>query len=869
MKNQKYFANTHKQPLEQYLFAVGYLAYKIVKSFVKEKSLTKSVFIAGCLHDIGKIDPAFQAWIANQTEKKSVPELLDGGEHINKLGKFSFENHPRHNEISTLLYYLLNTAKKREQNRVMHAIYWHHAKPIRKAPFTRFDNIYKKFKKNTDNSELLKTYSVFKQLVDDINMISKNYVMDNPMLLDHFLSCPDEDRLYELDDKLLPAYKRYSEGNEDIQDYTHNIADNARNNLVRAAVISADRLVSALSCEVLNQYIETSRLDSLLTSLLTKKCNLYDEIQICLDGFKQRPNANHKRNTQQTIAAEQLAEKEPEESAVKVLSGAAGCGKTKIALEWAAKTNVKKIIWICPRVQVCQGLIKDLTAAEYLPQTKIELNTGEFKLLYQFGNEPQELPEEASFSGDIVITTIDQVLNTITTHSKVTGLIHYMEAHIVFDEYHEYIAMPAFNLLFSELVECKKLQQEYANVLLVSATPHYFFLEELLEIDRDDIVEVESFNQSDYQIRFDYFDESKHDESNPLYKTQANNTFVISNTAITAQLSFIKNQRYENALLIHSKFKKSDKSLIFNQLFESFKYKGNKEFDVLRAGPIVQASLNISCDQMITEFTTAENWLQRLGRLDRFGQNKQPNLYITAVPDMVKTGKEVGGCARFLGHLNSYRSAKAWRNFLLNNGIDKKPVSLAEIYQCYQDFYDDSDSYDAVEEDLIMALKQSAIMINKQVLDPISFPNRKNAKSRTMRIKRNSLRGNNRFVQMARCEVNEKSELKFLNQYAYDQSDMDANLTASVELIFGYGDSKRDLLSFMVKKHHNIKNTKKSYKDSMTLNEARNPETPIYLSYTPEDLARVQASSHAYALYYVKGIQQVIGAIPINKLMEK
>jgi len=48
------------------------------------------------------------------------------------------------------------------------------------------------------------------------------------------------------------------------------------------------------------------------------------------------------------------------------------------------------------------------------------------------------------------------------------------------------------------------------------------------------------------------------------------------------------------------------------------------------------------------------------------------------------------------------------------------------------------------------------------------------------------------------------------------------------------------------------------------LGEARSPETPIYLSYTPEDLKKVEANSNPYAIYYAQGIDQVIGAISIS-----
>jgi CRISPR-associated endonuclease/helicase Cas3 len=444
-----------------------------------------------------------------------------------------------------------------------------------------------------------------------------------------------------------------------------------------------------------------------------------------------------------------------------------------------------------------------------------------------------------------------------------------MNAHVVFDEYHEYITMPAFNLLFSELVECKKLQNSKANTLLVSATPNYHFVKNILGIDVEDIIRMDSFNESTFNIEFLNFDEKAFDSSNPLYQEQPKNTFVISNTAITAQKSFIQNQDSENALLIHSKFKKSDKSKLFNKVFECFKEDGNKSYEILRAGPIVQASLNITCDKMITEFTNAENWLQRLGRLDRFGKNLEPNTYITAVPQTIAdTGKQVGACARFLNRLNTFQSAKAWREFLLEK-LNDKPVTLPQIYSLYEEFYGLDAPLDAVEQDLIDTLKNSVSIIDLKLLDPISMPSKKKPKDGKIKIKKTSLRGDNRFVQMAVCKIKGDESLDLLNQYAYEEGDFEETLTVSVEQIMGYGDSKQDLLAFMVKKHHNIKGGKKSYKDTFTLNEARSPETPIYLSYTPDDLKIVEANEHPNAIYYALGDKQAIGAISLDKLIKE
>lgn len=208
-----------------------------------------------------------------------------------------------------------------------------------------------------------------------------------------------------------------------------------------------------------------------------------------------------------------------------------------------------------------------------MPHAKIEIHTGEFKTISQNGIET-DTDENTAFSGDIVLTTIDQITNAILTHSHVTTLIEFMNSHVVFDEYHEYINMEAFNLLFAELLECKKLCGSNANTLLVSATPNHFFLEEFLNIHVDDCINVTTFNNSRYQICFNEFDKNSTDDTNPLYALQPKNSFVISNTATTAQLSFMQNEMRENALLLHSKFKKVDKKNLFKKVMLSFGQKG-------------------------------------------------------------------------------------------------------------------------------------------------------------------------------------------------------------------------------------------------------------------------------------------------------
>ena len=81
-------ANSKGQSLTLHSLAVGILSKSIINDLVGDEKLGDVCYVAGCLHDLGKIDPSFQEWIQKKLKSQS-DELPDDGQHIESGYAFS------------------------------------------------------------------------------------------------------------------------------------------------------------------------------------------------------------------------------------------------------------------------------------------------------------------------------------------------------------------------------------------------------------------------------------------------------------------------------------------------------------------------------------------------------------------------------------------------------------------------------------------------------------------------------------------------------------------------------------------------------------------------------------------------------------
>ncbi|RXJ68342.1 CRISPR-associated endonuclease Cas3'' [Veronia nyctiphanis] len=609
------------------------------------EALKTSIRISALLHDIGKVSEDFQAYLKG--EEAYQPEIGEGQ-------LYSADN-PLHHELSLVLFdaiwkqlvesYLPENIKKNKANRelkkqVQYGIYWHHAEPVRKKTLSEIAEQY------FDDEGRLERFA-------DLAKCFLSELLGQEILLncDNILDAVEAVKAPRFFDVAEPTRSDLSDW---IKDFQKKLDNNVSRFIVRFLTIFADRHVSGLSVSDIYTPINVTSYDD---SRFLKSIKQYIDL----------PKLAGKRTDDQLAAAVNLVHYDSN-----VIMGAAGCGKTRTALmayhkaRTEAESSHKGMLWVCPRIAVGLSVLEEIK--ESLPDAKVSILTGETQELWQ----GEQCLEEDIFEADIVITTIDQVAKWLTSNSENQNFLEYINRYTVFDEYHELFSIQSLYYISAVLMRIKEFQTQ--GHVFISATPEPMHLRLICRHDASwqYPVVLPSFNEQPVHLSF--VDKLPEDETSAAY---------VFNTASKAQDQAITSWRNgrDDIMCYHSKFTANDKAGLTHEVLSRFGRNPTSDSETLFAGPIAQASLNISRKKLNTELSHPANVIQRIGRSNRFAEYGSATVKIQSGTEQVheKKGK--------YGTFGSLKNTGARKNNFKGDRVvpdPKKQYYAGYSYKFYQ-----------------------------------------------------------------------------------------------------------------------------------------------------------------------------------------
>lgn len=416
--------------------------------------------------------------------------------------------------------------------------------------------------------------------------------------------------------------------------------------LLRSIVIFSDHLISKMSIDELNKFLEDENY-----SLNEHKIDVEYSIP--------------KHYNKERIEKQLNISKEVLNNKITIIPATAGFGKTVIGLLSTILVK-KRCYWVCPRNIVAENVYETL-------KNEIEAFGCNISMELYLTSERKKCTDESlsPFSSDIVITNIDNFVRPMVDYNVLDNLGNILDSTVIFDEFHEFANESPLFASFINFMRMRTMLNNETKTILLSATPS--FISELWGNVGTYKVECgETVHNKNFKVSF------VKNYPNSLPK----DGIVITNSLTEAQGAY---QRYKGDILLHSYFIKKHKMNNIEKLYKSNGKNGTYDKSVTSA-PIVQASLDVSFSYMVDTILSPESTIQRLGRLDRWGKKLLP-------------------CEAIFVSSNS-KSNKSSIDMLYENNLNEKwcscieeyvrthsEATLKNFYELYEKFNNDNRSY--------------------------------------------------------------------------------------------------------------------------------------------------------------------------------
>ena len=354
-----------------------------------------------------------------------------------------------------------------------------------------------------------------------------------------------------------------------------------------------------------------------------------------------------------------------------------GWGKTAVSLSYALGKGLR-IIYVLPTITSIKSFYSDLCAFFG------EENVGELfyyadvEAIRREKSDFRELMFSSYFAQPVIITTLDQLLLTFLQVGKYfMKRPHLRNSIIILDEVHTF----SQNMLYILSYFIEKFSDLYnLRFCVMSATFPSVLMEHFVNLFSGEIKKLWLDREFRDRRRVVYkLIEKRKDVSEiiedviKLYdsKKEKFRISIVCNTVEKSQKVFgelqrlIKNKlKSINIELLHSRFIYKHRCEKEDRITNWIK---NEESFILVATQVIEVSLDISLDFMITECAPLESLVQRFGRVNRYGnRTEKTNVWIT-FPAELNTKKKYPYGKNDI--LNTWRFLKDFEGNSLKNEL--------------------------------------------------------------------------------------------------------------------------------------------------------------------------------------------------------
>jgi len=507
-------------------------------------------------------------------------------------------------------------ALKMSQPHTLNAIYWHHGRPLQDD-----------FGYYTDRDEILQKVSIkdMQRLEKVWLKLSQNFKCGEPLE-----ECPVPDMF--------------------VRDGSGRKLTNAEYLSVRSCVVSADRHIS--HC-----------FESDLSGMNPEK-----EINIILNGGIKQGSVECPQDYDLERFNLQKDCIKNIDSPTTIIRAPAGFGKTLIGILWGLSRG-RQIIWVCPRNIVAESVYENIL--EELKKFNLNCSIE----LYLTGNRISSNISEndgTEFNTDIIVTNIDNILSPMVNNKIGGRLFQVFGSDVILDEFHELVSDAP---MFAALITYMRARHRVANschTLLLSATPTNMHI----MWDCDNRITQQLPNETShykpvhlipYEIRIS--------KSAELCR---GGTLTIHNSIRNAQETY-ENGNYD--LLLHSKYTREDRRINEEKFKKLFKKGGTGVQDGknVSAAPVVQAAMDISFLDLIESVCSPEATLQRIGRINRWGELTGSRIVFLDIADKSESAA--------IKTVYDSDLRKTWMEYLTASIQGRAFITLSELYDIYNSFY--------------------------------------------------------------------------------------------------------------------------------------------------------------------------------------